>query len=266
MKYKVGDKVRIKSIDWYNQNKDKDGFLILENSMVIFLPYMVRYLGKFATITSIEDMGYKIDIDDGRYLWTDEMFDETYKDNKMESKKVKITLPKNCEVEKVETSVENGYLVVEYTPKEKFEPKDGDILYSKELDQEWIIIFKKEENFRFYKYYCMLTIGYRLYFNASCCNDNFKLANEEQKKILFSELKKQGLIWNQETKKIEKIRWVPKIGERYFYITDFFHINKRSFNNDSIDWAFFHKNNCFQTKEDAQIYADKIKELLKNRA
>ena len=51
MKHKVGDKVRIKSIDWYNQNKDKDGFLILENSMVIFLPYMVRYLGKFATIT-----------------------------------------------------------------------------------------------------------------------------------------------------------------------------------------------------------------------
>ena len=31
----------------------------------------------------------------------------------------------------------------------------------------------------------------------------------------------------------------------------------------SIDWAFFHKNNCFQNKEEAQIYADKIKELLK---
>ena len=29
MRFKVGDKVRIKSFDWYNENKDKDGFVAI---------------------------------------------------------------------------------------------------------------------------------------------------------------------------------------------------------------------------------------------
>ena len=27
LKYKIGDRVRIKSIDWYNENKDKNGYI-----------------------------------------------------------------------------------------------------------------------------------------------------------------------------------------------------------------------------------------------
>ena len=69
MKYKVGDKVRIK--------KDLE---ICEGW--IFSEDMSKYKGKKATITSVfdETLGYyKLDLDEGYYVWTDVML-EPYKE------------------------------------------------------------------------------------------------------------------------------------------------------------------------------------------
>ena len=68
MKYKVGDKVRIKSLDWYNKNKDNLSFytdtmaLCFANEIVTIKSYG-RYPGT-----------YRIVEDEGDFLWTDEMF------------------------------------------------------------------------------------------------------------------------------------------------------------------------------------------------
>lgn len=35
-KYKIGDKVRIKSIEWYNQNKDSFGLVLSDNDTNVF--------------------------------------------------------------------------------------------------------------------------------------------------------------------------------------------------------------------------------------
>lgn len=33
MNYQIGDKVRIKGIEWYDRNKDKDGFVSISESI-----------------------------------------------------------------------------------------------------------------------------------------------------------------------------------------------------------------------------------------
>ena len=72
MKHKVGDKVRIKSLDWYNENKNRFG------SARGFTLKMSEYCGKTSTIVKVGRCHYELDIDDGDWYWTDEMFDENY--------------------------------------------------------------------------------------------------------------------------------------------------------------------------------------------
>ena len=76
MKYNVGDKVRIKSLDWYNENKDEDG--IVELSTHIFTPGMSQFCGKVVTIEDVfEDIDDNVVyyIEEIDYDWTDEMIE-----------------------------------------------------------------------------------------------------------------------------------------------------------------------------------------------
>ena len=75
-KYKVGDKVRIKCLDWYNENKDEDG--IVELSTHIFTPGMSQFCGKVVTIEDVfEDIDDNVVyyIEEIDYDWTDEMIE-----------------------------------------------------------------------------------------------------------------------------------------------------------------------------------------------
>lgn len=78
MKYKVGDKVRIKSLDWYNQNKDEDDNVPLidsTNSYYNFIEMMRGLCGKVMTISSVNSNYYDMVEDAGKYFWTDEMIE-----------------------------------------------------------------------------------------------------------------------------------------------------------------------------------------------
>lgn len=74
MKYKVGDKVRIKSIDWYNENKDENGNIDI-NEDFIFYADRSKYCGKVFTISEVFDNSYFVKEDNGDYYWTDEMIE-----------------------------------------------------------------------------------------------------------------------------------------------------------------------------------------------
>lgn len=75
MRYKVGDKVLIKSLDWYYEHRDRIGQIDCGN--VCFVHNMTIFCEKIVTISSILPAlgAYRIEEDDDEFNWTDEMFE-----------------------------------------------------------------------------------------------------------------------------------------------------------------------------------------------
>lgn len=71
VKYKVGDRVIVKSLDWYNENKNSAGNVPVPCA---FVRGMSKYCGEVVTIGSVSLGGYYI-TDCGDYTWSDEMFE-----------------------------------------------------------------------------------------------------------------------------------------------------------------------------------------------
>lgn len=86
MKYKVGDKVKIKSLVWYNKNRNEHSSVV--QNWISFTYSMSEYCGKIATIASIggDNEYYIIDIDGGDWYWYDWMFEDDFTENIVESK------------------------------------------------------------------------------------------------------------------------------------------------------------------------------------
>lgn len=73
MKYSVGQKVKIRSLEWYRDNVNRYG--IIECGKYEFFEPMNEYCGKVVTIKRIDDDNYRIDTDKGAFCWTDEMIE-----------------------------------------------------------------------------------------------------------------------------------------------------------------------------------------------
>lgn len=76
-KYKIGQHVRVKSLDWYHHNKDTFGDVCVGDKKPKFTYGMSKYCGLVLTIddhSEYEGEYYMIE-DDGVYTWTDEMFE-----------------------------------------------------------------------------------------------------------------------------------------------------------------------------------------------
>lgn len=69
-KYKVGDKVVVKSLDWYNKNKDAGGVVRVPCS---FVKDMQQFCGKTLVIRGVNVYSYYVE--GNSYLWSDEMFE-----------------------------------------------------------------------------------------------------------------------------------------------------------------------------------------------
>ena len=104
LKYKIGDKVKVKSHEWYEDNANY--LSEIECGNTVFIPDMKCYCG--TTVTIMKRFShikcYSIEEDNGVHYWSDEMFEcGNESDMKEFAAKVlnikdEIIVPDNCEV------------------------------------------------------------------------------------------------------------------------------------------------------------------------
>lgn len=75
---KVGDRVKIKSREWYEKWKDEDEDVNFPSLPNFFAKGMKEYCGKIVTISDEVDSGFKVRGDDKSYVWLPEFFEEVY--------------------------------------------------------------------------------------------------------------------------------------------------------------------------------------------
>ena len=77
MRYEKGDKVIIKSREWYNKNKDESGIIAFSTDRGDYhiTKEDERFFGRVVTITYVGVGYYIIAEDDRGYLWIDEMIE-----------------------------------------------------------------------------------------------------------------------------------------------------------------------------------------------
>jgi hypothetical protein len=101
MKYKIGDKVRVKSVEWYNKNKNKQGSVPCDAD-VTMVPAMAKLCNCIVTIERVYNYTYKIK--ESKFKWTDDMFEGLIFEN--------IVFPNENYADKVELCLGNDYEIV----------------------------------------------------------------------------------------------------------------------------------------------------------
>lgn len=74
MKRNIGDRVRIKSLDWYKENKDTDGKVWTSGGQIPFDKCMSEWCGKVMTISHVRVDHYTM-VEDLVGYWTDDMIE-----------------------------------------------------------------------------------------------------------------------------------------------------------------------------------------------
>ncbi|MGI6814560.1 hypothetical protein ACFX5L_09280 [Bacteroides sp. KG123] len=188
--------------------------------------------------------------------------------------KINVPIPDGMVLKSVRSEIKDGVVVVIPEYKEKPEYKDGDILT---LKGGAVIIYNPDNSLlcseKCNNYYaglrcdsCIMVkrpdaphlfFGYR--------QDIQGLATEEERQKLFEALAKNGYKWNAEERKIEKALPRAAKGGKYFHISRTFQIIDFFEDGVSVDNQLYEANNYFLTREEAEKYAAKFKEMLKNR-
>lgn len=176
----------------------------------------------------------------------------------------RITIPSGCKA-----IVKDGSVVFEKEEVQEF--KDGDVLTSV-FNNKVVFIFKEDElkqKDNKNGYYVCLTDDYVIDVptkdSLSFCGykEDARLATDEEKQLLFDKMKKTGLKWNAEGKRVEKIRWRAKKGGDYYFFDVNLTVKSIDDTYSTFDNELWDALNYFRTHEQTEEAAKRVKETLK---
>ena len=170
-----------------------------------------------------------------------------------------ITIPDGCKA-----IVKDGSVVIER--EQKF--KDGDILVSVDSRKRYsAFIYKDTHDDGFHSYYIGLDTCGQLSISESLsnrwCKGDLSYATEEEKQLLFDKMKEQGLQWNAEEKRVEKIRWRAKKGYIYHRLNCYLRATHERDDYQPWEQKCHDSYNYFHTEEQTKEAAKRVKETLR---
>ena len=173
-----------------------------------------------------------------------------------------ITIPEGCKA-----IVKDGSVVFEKEEKEQ-EFKDGDILVSVRNGHRYnAFIYESTGERGSHSYYVGLDACNQISIstpqNHIWSNCELAHATEEERKLLFAKMKEEGLRWNAEEKRVEKIRWRAKKGDDYYFIDSFCYLGQDREDFQLMDDKVYNSYNYFRTEEQAEEAAERVKEMLR---
>ena len=147
--------------------------------------------------------------------------------------------------------------------------KDGDFCYSTNGCTNYIFIFKSKRDSNTSNFHALLQLrAFDLFKINDWCSSNIemtRLASDNEKEIMLKALKENSLRWDEEAKEILDLKWKPKQGEKYFSFDCYMQPACFIWAHTMNDEHCYLTNKCFKTLEEAEKYAKKFAEILKNR-
>ena len=171
----------------------------------------------------------------------------------------RITIPDGCAV-----GIQNGCVV--------FEPqlvrfKDGDILVVKgNKGKKCPFIYAGDDDEGGHKFYVGIDIFGEVQRSGGggrWGNAPLQHANQSEVQYLFEQMKRKGLRWNAEEKRVEKIRYRAKKYDTYWYIDSRCSAQYTTEDEMNVDNEHYESGNYFRNEEDAERFLEILRESLR---
>ena len=183
------------------------------------------------------------------------------------NKTYKIQLPRNREAQNIRTNIKDGTIEVEVELKEKWEPRDGEIVISSNMcNHPSISVFFETPEDKRYVIYDQWTK------DVTYMPSKFwdwvlpsRPATDSEKQLLFDALAKEGKMWDAQKKAVVDLpRWRAEKGEPYFFVDPCWEVSCDIDDRTSPHDSLYFGGNYFKTEEAAWKTIEQICEIFKN--